>query len=203
VSCCDDSACAVGQLQARQSRTLEWVLAINSVMFGVEFSAGLAVGSVALMADSLDMLGDALVYALSLYAVTRGARWKAGAALAKGLVMAAFGVFVLVQLAYRISHAVPPETALMGGIGALALAANLICLRLLTRHREEDINMRSVWLCSRNDIIANVSVLVAAGLVTVTHQAWPDWVVGLGIAALFLHSAWRVLGQAMGMLRRG
>lgn len=203
MSCCDDSACAVGQLQARQSRTLKWVLAINSVMFGVEFGVGMAAGSVALMADSLDMLGDALVYALSLYAVSRGVRWKAGAAMVKGLVMAAFGVFVLAQLAYRISHAMPPDTALMGAIGALALAANLICLRLLTRHREEDINMRSVWLCSRNDIIANVLVLVAAGLVTVTHQAWPDWVVGLGIAALFLHSAWRVLGQAAGMLMRG
>ena len=203
MSCCDDSACAVGQLQARQSRTLKWVLAINSVMFGVEFGVGMAAGSVALMADSLDMLGDALVYALSLYAVSRGVRWKAGAAMVKGLVMAAFGVFVLAQLAYRISHAMPPDTALMGAIGALALAANLICLRLLTRHRDEDINMRSVWLCSRNDIIANVSVLVAAGLVTVTHQAWPDWVVGLGIAALFLHSAWRVLGQAAGMLMRG
>jgi len=203
VSCCDDSACAVDQLQARQSLTLKWVLAINSIMFGVEFGAGLAAGSVALMADSLDMLGDALVYALSLYAVSRGVRWKAGAAMVKGLVMAAFGVFVLAQLAYRISHAMPPETALMGAIGALALAANLICLRLLTRHRDEDINMRSVWLCSRNDIIANVAVLVAAGLVTVTHQAWPDWLVGLGIAALFLHSAWRVLGQAAGMLRRG
>jgi cation diffusion facilitator family transporter len=201
MACCDDSACAVEQLQARQSKTLKWVLAINSVMFGVEFGAGLAAGSVALMADSLDMLGDALVYALSLYAVTRGMRWKAGAALVKGLVMAAFGVFVLAQLAYRISHAIPPETALMGGIGALALAANLVCLRLLTRHRDEDINMRSVWLCSRNDIIANVSVLVAAGLVLVTQQAWPDWVVGLGIAALFLHSAWRVLGQAAGQLR--
>ena len=203
MSCCDDSACAVGQLQARQSRTLKWVLAINSVMFGVEFGVGMAAGSVALMADSLDMLGDALVYALSLYAVSRGVRWKAGAAMVKGLVMAAFGVFVLAQLAYRINHAMPPDTALMGAIGALALAANLICLRLLTRHRDEDINMRSVWLCSRNDIIANVSVLVAAGLVTVTHQAWPDWVVGLGIAALFLHSAWRVLGQAAGMLMRG
>jgi cation diffusion facilitator family transporter len=201
MACCDDSACVVGQLQARQSRTLKWVLAINGVMFGVEFSAGLAAGSVALMADSLDMLGDALVYALSLYAVRRGTRWKVGAALVKGLVMAAFGVFVLAQLAYRIGHAVPPETGLMGGIGALALAANLVCLRLLTRHRNEDINMRSVWLCSRNDIIANVAVLVAAGLVLVTQQAWPDWLVGLGIAALFLHSAWRVLGQAMGQLR--
>ena len=111
MGCCEDSACAVGQLQARQSRTLKWVLLINSVMFGVEFGAGLAASSVALMADSLDMLGDALVYALSLYAVTRGPRWKAGAALAKGVVMAAFGVFVLGQVAYRMFSAVPPEAA--------------------------------------------------------------------------------------------
>lgn len=196
MGCCDDSACAIDQLQARQSRTLKWVLLINSVMFGVEFGAGLAAGSAALMADSLDMLGDALVYALSLYVVTRGLRWKAGAALAKGLVMAGFGLFVLAQIAYRMFSAVPPEAATMGAIGLLALAANLVCLRLLTRHRDEDINMRSVWLCSRNDIVANVSVLAAAGLVAVVYHPWPDWVVGLGIAALFLHSAGRVLGQA-------
>ena len=196
MGCCGDSACAIDQLQARQSRTLKWVLLINTVMFGVEFGAGLAAGSAALMADSLDMLGDALVYALSLYAVTRGLRWKAGAALAKGLVMAGFGLLVLGQIVYRMFSAAPPEAATMGAVGLLALAANLVCLRLLTRHRDEDINMRSVWLCSRNDIVANVSVLAAAGLVAVVHQPWPDWVVGLGIAALFLHSAWRVLGQS-------
>lgn len=196
MGCCEDSACAVGQLQARQSRTLKWVLLINSVMFGVEFGAGLAAGSAALMADSLDMLGDALVYALSLYAVTRGLRWKAGAALVKGLVMAGFGLFVLGQVAYRMFNAVPPEAATMGAVGLLALAANLVCLRLLTRHRDEDINMRSVWLCSRNDIVANVSVLVAAGLIATIHQPWPDWVVGFGIAALFLYSAWRVVRHA-------
>jgi len=196
MACCEDSACAIDRLQARQSRTLKWVLLINSVMFGVELGAGLAAGSAALMADSLDMLGDALVYALSLYAVARGLRWKAGAALAKGLVMAGFGLLVLGQIAYRMFSAVPPEAATMGAVGVLALAANLVCLRLLTRHRDEDINMRSVWLCSRNDIVANVSVLAAAALVAVIHHPWPDWVVGLGIAALFLHSAWRVLGRA-------
>lgn len=201
MGCCDDSACAIDRLQARQSRTLKWVLLINTAMFGVEFGAGLAAGSAALMADSLDMLGDALVYALSLYAVARGLRWKAGAALIKGLVMAGFGVLVLGQIVYRMFSAVPPEAATMGAVGVLALAANLVCLRLLTRHRDEDINMRSVWLCSRNDIVANVSVLAAAALVAVIHHPWPDWVVGLGIAALFLHSAWRVLGQARRELR--
>lgn len=148
------------------------------------------------MADSLDMLGDALVYALSLYAVTRGLRWKTRAALVKGLVIEGFGLLVLGQIVYRMFSAVTPEAATMGAVGLLALVANLVCLRLLTRHRDEDINMRSVWLCSRNDIVANVSVLAAAGLVAVVHHPWPDWVVGLGIAALFLHSAWRVLGQA-------
>lgn len=200
--CCDETACAIAQLQARQSRTLKWVLAINVVMFGVEFGAGLAAGSAALMADSLDMLGDALVYGVSLYAVARGPRWKAGAALVKGLVMAAFGLFVLGQIGYRMLTGIPPEAGTMGAIGALALAANLVCLRLLTRHRDEDINMQSVWLCSRNDIVANVAVLAAAGLVAVVHHPWPDWMVGLGIAALFLHSAWRVLGQASREIRQ-
>lgn len=201
MGCCDDNACSIDQFQARQSRVLKWVLLINVVMFGIEFGAGLVAGSAALMADSLDMLGDALVYGMSLYAVTRGLRWKAGAALLKGGVMAIFGVTVLAQIAYRMMNAVPPEAATMGVIGALALAANLVCLRLLTRHRDDDINMRSVWLCSRNDIIANVSVLLAAGLIALIHQPWPDWIVGFGIAMLFLHSAWRVLGQARRELR--
>lgn len=201
MGCCEDSACTIDQSQSRQLRVLKWVLLINIVMFGIEFTAGLVAGSAALMADSLDMLGDALVYGISLYAVTRGMRWKARAALAKGVVMAVFGVVVLGQIAYRMMNAVPPEAATMGVIGALALAANLLCLRLLTRHRDDDINMRSVWLCSRNDIIANVSVLMAAGLIALIHRPWPDWIVGFGIAMLFLHSAWRVVRQARRQLQ--
>ena len=201
MGCCEDSACTIDQSQSRQLRVLKWVLLINIVMFGIEFSAGLVAGSAALMADSLDMLGDALVYGISLYAVTRGMRWKARAALAKGVVMAVFGVVVLGQIAYRMMNAVPPEAATMGVIGALALAANLLCLRLLTRHRDDDINMRSVWLCSRNDIIANVSVLMAAGLIALIHRSWPDWIVGFGIAMLFLHSSWRVVRQARRQLQ--
>ncbi|MEO6146069.1 MAG: cation diffusion facilitator family transporter [Sulfuriferula sp.] len=201
MGCCEDSVCTIDQSQSRQLRVLKWVLLINIVMFGIEFTAGLVAGSAALMADSLDMLGDALVYGMSLYAVTRGMRWKAWAALAKGVVMAVFGVAVLGQIAYRMMNAVPPEAATMGVIGALALGANLLCLRLLTRHRDDDINMRSVWLCSRNDIIANVSVLMAAGLIALIHRPWPDWIVGFGIAMLFLHSAWRVVRQARRQLQ--
>ena len=162
----------------------------------MELVAGLLSGSVSLLSDSLDMLGDALVYGFSLYVVARGARMKAIAALLKGSIMAAFGLFVLGMAVYKIIVPQVPGFEIIGAIGLLALAANAICLFLLWHHREEDINMRSVWLCSRNDIIANISVLLAAVGVWVTHSGWPDIVVGLALAALFLKSAASVLQEA-------
>jgi len=140
-------------------------------MFLAEFVAGLLAGSVALLADSLDMLGDSLVYGFSLYVVNRSLQWKARAALAKAAVMAAFGLFVLAQLVYKLLHPALPIAEAMGLVGALALAANAVCFALLWRHRAEDINMRSVWLCSRNDILANVGVALAAGAVWMTQSA--------------------------------
>jgi len=199
--CCNDKACQIEALQGRQARILTIVLVINGVMFFVEAGAGLLVHSTALLADSLDMLGDALVYGFSLYVVARSARWRAGAALLKGIIMAAFGLGVLAEVAYKLAYPVVPAAVAMGGIGALALAANSVCLVLLYRHRHDDINMRSVWLCSRNDIIANVSVLLAAGGVALSQSMWPDVLVGLGIAALFLHSALYVLRQSATALR--
>jgi Co/Zn/Cd efflux system component len=199
--CCSDKQCELTALRERQGATLRAVLAINMAMFLVESVAGLLAGSVALLADSLDMLGDALVYGLSLYVIARDTRWKAAAALLKGIIMAAFGVFVLAQAIHHMLVPVPPVAATIGGIGALALAANAVCLALLWRHRGDDINMRSVWLCSRNDIVANVSVLVAAAAVWMSHSAWPDILVGLGIAALFLRSALHVLTAAIEELR--
>jgi Co/Zn/Cd efflux system component len=162
-------------------------------MFAVELSAGLIAGSVSLIADSLDMLGDALVYGFSLYVIARGARMKAISALFKGSIMAVFGLFVLGQAVYKIFVPQLPVFEAIGAIGLLALAANSLCLILLWRHRADDINMHSVWLCSRNDIIANVSVLIAAVGVWYTGSGWPDIVVGLAIAVLFLRSAMSVL----------
>lgn len=184
------------QLRERQASTLRLVLVVNAVMFVVELIAGLLAGSIALLADSLDMLGDALVYGFSLYVVARGPVWKARAAVAKAAVMALFGVFVLGQLVYKLVHPQIPTVVTMGAVGALALAANGFCFVLLWRHRAEDINMRSVWLCSRNDLIANASVMLAAGAVWMTMSPWPDIAVGALICALFLRSAFLVAREA-------
>jgi Co/Zn/Cd efflux system component len=195
MACCDDS-CSTSALQGRQRRVLYWVLAINAGMFIVEASAGWIAHSSALLADSLDMLGDSLVYSFSLFAISRGPRWAARSALLKGGIMALFGLFVLGEVIHKLLWPVVPVAETIGVIGVLALLANLTCLLLLTRHRSDDINMNSVWLCSRNDIIANAGVLTAAAGVALTHQGWPDIVIGLLIATLFLRSAVQVIGRA-------
>lgn len=200
-NCCNDKACEIEALQNRQSSVLKIVLGINIIMFAVELTAGLLAGSVSLIADSLDMLGDSLVYGFSLYVVARGAKMKAISALLKGGIMAAFGLFVLGQAIYKIMFPQVPMFEAIGAIGLLALAANSLCLILLWRHRADDINMQSVWLCSRNDIVANVSVLFAALGVWLTGAGWPDILVGLALALLFLRSALFVLRGARAELR--
>ncbi len=187
--------------QADQRRVLQAVLAINAAMFVAEFAAGVIAGSTALMADSVDMLGDALVYALSLYALDRGDLWKARAALAKGGFILFFGLAVAVNIAIKLNSGVPPSSALMLGTGAVALVANLICLRLLWRFRAQDVNMASTFECSRNDVISNLGVLVAAAGVWWFASPWPDLLVGAVIALLFLRSAFRVIGSALPALR--
>jgi Co/Zn/Cd efflux system component len=201
--CCADKSCELEKLAtgSAQRRVLTVVLALNAIMFVVEFGAGVAAGSASMMADSVDMLGDALVYGLSLYALARGERWKAGAALAKGGFILVFGLGVLVEVALKIATGVPPSSGLMLGFGGLALAANVTCLGLLWRFRTQDVNMSSTFECSRNDVIANCGVLFAAGAVAWSHSPWPDIVVGLAIAAVFLRSAGRVLAQAWPMFR--
>ena len=201
-NCCQDKAGELEALGARQSRVLWAVLGINAGMFAVELFVGLLAGSLALLADSLDMLGDALVYGFSLYVVGRSTRWRASAALLKGMVMAVFGLIVLAQAGYHILSPEIPDFRLIGATGAVALAANLTCLLLLTRHRNDDLNMKSTWLCSRNDIIANVGVLVAAVAVFALRSPWPDLTVGFLITAVFMRSAVQVLRQAVAELRR-
>ena len=194
--CCTDTACEINKFQARQSKMLKVVLSINLGMFLLEFVAGLMAASTALLADSLDMLGDALVYGFSLYVVSRNDTWKAVSAVIKGGIMALFGLFVLGQAAYKFLTPITPQFEMVGLIGLIALTANAVCLSLLWHHRAEDVNMRSVWLCSRNDIIANTSVLLAALGVWLTNSQWPDLLVGLGIAVLFLRSAFHVFKDA-------
>ena len=188
-------------MRQNHGRVLWIVLAINALMFVVEGGTGLLAHSTSLLADALDMLGDALVYGFSIFALARSARWQAAAALAKGGFMLAFGLGVLGEGLYKILHPQMPGFEVMGIIGGLALTANLICFALLYRHRSDNLNMSSTWLCSRNDLIANVGVLMAAAATYFLASRWPDIIVGCIIAALFLISAFRVLGQSIRALR--
>jgi len=199
--CCEDKACAIEALRDRQSSTLKTVLAINVVMFAVELAAGVVSGSTALLSDSLDNLGDALTYGLSLYAVSKGARSKTRVALFKGALIFTAGLVVLGQVVYKVAVPGVPMFEVMGAISILALATNGTCLALLWKHRQEDINMNSVWECSRNDIASNIAVFIAAAGVWLTHAQWPDLLVGLALACLFLASALRVLRSAISELR--
>jgi len=199
--CCEDKDCAIDALRERQSSTLKTVLGINAVMFLVELVAGIISGSVALLSDSLDNLGDALTYGLSLYAVSRGPRSKAKVALFKGGLILAAGLFVLGQVAYKIVVPAVPAFETMGAISVLALIANGTCLALLWRHRQDDVNMSSVWECSRNDIASNIAVFVAAAGVWFTQSAWPDLLIGTVLACLFVMSAFRVLRNGFAELR--
>ena len=195
--CCNDKECAIEALRSRQAGTLRVVLAINAVMFVVEFTAGLLARSTALLADSLDNLGDATTYGLSLYAVARGPRSKARVALFKSALILVAALFVVGQVGYSITHPGMPVFETMGIVSMLALAANGTCLALLWKHRKEDVNMSSVWECSRNDIISNVAVFVAAGAVWLAESFWPDVIVGSLLAVLLLRSSIRVMREAM------
>ena len=198
--CCDDQ-CAIDALRARQRGTLYSVLGINGVMFVVIMIAAFYGRSTALLADSLDNLGDALTYGLSLYAVSRGAAVKAKVALFKGSLIFLAACAVLIQVFYRMWVPGVPLFEIMGVFSLLGLAANSVCLYLLWRHRHDDVNMSSVWECSRNDIAANLAVFVAAGGVWLTGSGWPDVVVALGLVVLLVRSSMRVLSSAMAELR--
>ena len=198
--CCDAGSSAE-TLKERQRGTLLAVLAINAVMFVVIVVAAYAAQSKALLADSLDNLGDALTYGLSLIAVRRGATAKAKVALVKGLLILLAALFVAGQIVYRLTNPQVPEYEIMGAFSLLALVANAACLWLLWRHRDEDINMSSVWECSRNDIAANVSVFLAAGAVWLFDAGWPDLAVAAGLVLLLLRSAVRVISAAVRELR--
>lgn len=198
--CCDDN-CSVDALRGRQRVTLQIVLGINAVMFLVIVVAALYGKSTALLADSLDNLGDALTYGLSLYAVSRGSVVKARVALFKGGLIFLAAFVVVTQIVYRLFVPGVPVFEIMGAFSLLGLAANSLCLYLLWRHRHEDVNMSSVWECSRNDIASNLSVFVAAGAVWLTGSGWPDILVALGLVVLLMRSAIRVVSSALVELR--
>ncbi len=198
--CCDNHV-SVEQLREQQRGTLQIVLAINGVMFLVVIGAAIYAGSSALLADSLDNLGDALTYGLSLLVVSSGIGAKARVALFKGVLILLAAMMVAGQIAYRLFVPGVPIFEVMGIFSLLALAANSVCLYLLWRHRTDDVNMSSVWECSRNDIASNLSVFIAAGAVWLTGSGWPDIVVALGLVLLLMRSAVRVISSAMLELR--
>ncbi len=183
-------------------RALLAVIAINAVMFAVELGAGALAGSMALAADSLDFLADSLTYGLSLWVIGRPDAWRARAAVFKGVSLAAMGVWVLGATVWQSFALGVPEPLVMSGVGFLALAANLASVAILFRWRDGDANVRSVWLCSRNDAIGNVAVVAAGGAVWLTASGWPDLVVAAAMAALFLKSAAAILRQAFAELRQ-
>ena len=201
--CCSGKSVELERLarQADQRRVLLIVLLINAAMFVVEFGAGVAAGSTALMADAADMLGDAIVYGVSLFALSRSDRWKAGAAAFKGVFILLLALGIVVNVVVKLSTGVPPSSTLMLIFGGTALIANLVCLSLLWRFRREDLNMSSTFECSRNDVISNVGVLIAAGAVAALSSPWPDILVGSAMAIIILRSAARVLASAVPQLR--
>ncbi len=186
---------------ARYRRVLWAALLINAAMFGVEIASGLQASSVALLADAVDFFGDALNYGVSLFVLGMALAWRARAALLKGLYMGAFGAFVLGRSAWAAAAGSAPEPLTMGLIGALALIANVAVAWMLYAWREGDANMRSVWLCSRNDAIGNAAVMLAALGVFGSGSRWPDLAVATVMGVLALVSARSVVRQSLAELR--
>ena len=187
----------------RYRRVLWFALAINAAMFAVEIGAGLAAASVSLHADALDFVADAATYGISLLVMSRSLRSRAQAALAKGIAMGLFGLWVIGAAIWHAVHATVPQAGTMGVVGVLALAANVATFMILWAYRGGDSNMRSVWLCSRNDAIGNLAVLVAALGVFGTGTGWPDVLVAAIMAVLALQGAATVTRQALSELRAG
>jgi Co/Zn/Cd efflux system component len=196
--CCQDQCeIAFDGQSAAYKRVLWVVVAINGAMFLTELVAGALADSMALQADALDFLGDTLTYAASLMVIGMAANIRANVAIVKGLSLAVMGLLVLGLTIHKTVVQGEPDAFVMSGIGVMALLANAASVLLLLKYRSGDANVRSVWLCSRNDAIGNVAVIVAAGLVAWSGTPWPDLVVAIAMASLFLHSSSLILRQAM------
>lgn len=196
----DDAAQAA--LDSPRYRRVLWIaLVVNAAMFAVEIGAGLQSGSVSLLADAIDFFGDAVNYGVTLVVLSMGVVWRARAALLKGASMLLFGLFVAGKTLWSLRSGTPPEALTMGVVGLLALVANVGVAALLYAFREGDANMRSVWLCSRNDAIGNLAVMAAALGVFGTASAWPDLAVAAVMAMLAVTAGWSVWRQAQAELR--
>lgn len=200
-SCCQHGPAVDARPDPAFRRVLWIALAVNAGFFLIELAAALAAGSVSLQADAIDFAGDAGNYAISLLVVGLSLQARARATLVKGATMGLFGLWVIVTAAWHVAAGTLPNAPTMGAIGVAAMLANLLVLSLLWRHRAGDSNRRSVWICTRNDVLCNLAVLVAALGVFGTRSLWPDVIVAGVMAALALQGAWAVLRHALSELR--
>ncbi len=197
------SSCCAAEAKNSSERKLLWVvLILNFSMFVVEFIAGWLANSSGLLADSLDMLADAAVYSLSLYAVGKSLLYKGRAALANGYLQLSLGLLVLFDVARRIWLGSEPQSDLMFSIGFIALIVNMICFALLYQFREGDVNLKASWICSRNDMLANIGIIISAVLVGQFDKAWPDWVIGSVIAGIVIHSSIAIISEARASIKK-
>lgn len=191
-----DCGCEVELKENQQKTVLYWLLAINATMFVFEIGLGLLSESTALIADSLDMLADAIVYVIALYAVGKSIQHKANAALVSGYLQMGLGLLILLDIGRRLFGESEPHSWFMIGVGTVALIANVICLILIRKHNNDEVHMRASWIFSANDVIANFGVVIAGILVMVLDQRWPDIVIGSIISLLILRGAYRILSDA-------
>ncbi len=204
MDCCDHChAPDPNRGNAAYRRVLWLVLAINAAMFLIEIGAGLAAGSASLQADALDFFGDAANYAISLLVVGMALRYRAMAALAKGSTMGLFGLWVIGTAIWHALQGTLPNAYTMGAVGFAALVANAVSFGLLWAHRDGDANMRSAWICTRNDVLGNLAVLLAAAGVFGTGTGWPDIIVAAVMASLALQGAWLVIHQSLAEINQG
>ena len=195
--CCEQNSRAFDGLSADYKRRLLLVIGINAAMFFGEISAGYFASSQALQADALDFLGDSLTYGLSLAVIGKSVQIRTNAALVKGLSLLLMGIWVFGSTLYQAIILELPRAEVMGAVGLIAVLANLACVFILVRYKDGDANVRSVWLCSRNDAIGNVAVMIAALSVWGTASAWPDLIVAAIMAGLFLYSSFMIIRHAI------
>ncbi len=191
-----DCGCSIEITDREQSRVLWQLLAINAVLFVVELTVGWIAQSTGLIADSIDMLADAIIYAIGLYAVGKSAQHKARAALISGGFQALLALTILADILRRMIMGSEPVSLLMMGMGVVALIGNVICLRLIQRHKDGEVHMRASWIFSKNDVIANSGVILAGALVWWSGSRWPDLIIGLLIVAVVLRGAFRIVADA-------
>ncbi|MFN4150918.1 MAG: cation transporter [Candidatus Sericytochromatia bacterium] len=201
--CCSKKASELEKMkQEKQSKVLWIVLIINLIMFFIEMYYGIISKSTSLMSDSLDMLGDSFVYGFSIFVITRSIKWKTIASLSKSFIMFTFGILVISKIVYQIINPEIPIHQTMTIVGVLALIANIICFLMLYKFRSHDTNMTSTWLCSRNDIITNIGILIVAWIVSITNSIWPDIIFSIIVTCLFLSSSLHILKLSLKDLKQ-